>query len=209
MSWTLELANEINARVAAKKGALKPATSQKPATKPRPKAKLKFSAQPDAITTSFIGVDPALRVGGFWVAIICRIENTVTFKTCKDLGEYVGILQDVNPIAVVVENSNLQKPMFDKRAGIGGAISVGKNMGVSQAATDIARRFSSIEPGISPKQKGAKVTNVSTFDAILRANNLQPVNYKGGETNAQDKRDAAMLAMRAEQTYNMVKRAIK
>lgn len=204
-SWTQADIDAYHARRLAQVGHAKP-TASKAATKPRQKAKPKFSAQPDAIVTTFVGVDPALRKGGFWAAIICRVENTITFKTCKDLGEYVHLLHDVNPIAVLVENSNLQKPMFDKRAGIGGAIAVGKNMGISQAATDIARHFSSIEPGISPKQKGAKVTNITTFDAILRANNLRPINYKGGETNAQDKRDAAMLALRAEQIYNILLR---
>ncbi len=150
------------------------------------------------IATTFIGVDPALRKNGFWVAIICRVENTVTFKTCAHLGEFLRLLIDADPIGVIVENSNLQQNMFNQSAGVGGALDVGKNMGVSQAATDIAREFSSIEPGISPKQKGAKVTNEALFQGILKANNLTPINYKG-KKGEQDKRDALMLALICEQ----------
>lgn len=150
------------------------------------------------IETTYIGVDPALRKDGFWVCIICRIENTATFKSCADLGEFVWMLVDLEPRGVIVENSNLQKAFFNQKAGLGGAIDVGKNMGISQSATDIARKFSQIEPGISPKQKGAKVTNDLIFRGILKANNLTPINYKGNKTE-QDKRDALMLALICEQ----------
>ena len=71
-------------------------------------------------------------------------------------------------------------------------------MGISQAATDIAREFSQVEPGVSPKQKGAKVENLALFRGILKANNLEPVNYKDNKA-AQDKRDACMLALMCEQ----------
>jgi hypothetical protein len=154
------------------------------------------------IPTTFIGVDPALRKGGFWVCVICRIENTATFKPCDNLGEYVQLLLDVDPIGVIVENSNLQQKMFNPKAGIGGALSVGKNMGISQAATDIARQFSVIEPGISPKQKGAKVENLVLFEGIARSNNLKLINYKANKA-AQDKRDAMMLALICEQQVKM------
>lgn len=150
------------------------------------------------IPTTFIGVDPALRKGGFTVAIICRVENTVTFKTCAHLGEFVRLLIDADPAGIVVENSNMQRAYFNPKAGIGGALDVGKNMGISQAATDIAREFSQVEPGVSPKQKGAKVENLALFRGILKANNLEPVNYKDNKA-AQDKRDACMLALMCEQ----------
>jgi len=152
--------------------------------------------------TTFIGVDPALRKGGFWVAIICRVDNTVTFKACEHLGVFVQMLIDLEPKGVIVENSNLQKAFFNQKAGTGGALDVGKNMGISQAATDIARGFSSIEPGISPKQKGAKITNEAVFRGILRANNLTPINYKGNKTE-QDKRDALQLALICEQQVKL------
>ena len=157
-----------------------------------------------AIGTTFIGVDPALRAGGFWVCIICRVDNTATFKSCKHLGDFVRILQDADPIAVTVENSNLQKAMFDKKGGIGIAISVGKNMGVSQSAADIADQYSVVPSGISPKQKGAKVTNEAIFQGIAKANNLTLTNYKAGDGIGQDQRDAMMLALIAEQEYKLL-----
>lgn len=161
------------------------------------------------IPTTFIGVDPALRQGGFVACIICRIENTATFVKCAHLGEYVRLLIDADPIGVIVENSNLQRAYFNPKAGIGGALDVGKNMGVSQAARDISCEFSIIEPGISPKQKGAKIENLAVFEGIARANNLRLVNYKANKA-AQDKRDALMLALICEQQVKIhlkVKRA--
>ena len=154
------------------------------------------------ITTTFIGVDPALRKDGFWTAIICRVDNTVTFKKCDHLGQFVRLLIDADPIGIVVENSNMQKNMFNQKVGIGGALDVGKNMGVSQAATDIAREFSIIPPGISPKQKGAKITNLPLFDGILKANNLTPIGYRRNASN-QDQRDAAQLALICEQQVKL------
>lgn len=153
------------------------------------------------INSTFIGVDPALRKGGFWVCIICRVDNTATFKGCKHLGEFVRILQDCEPAGVTVENSNLQKSVFNPKSGVGGAISVGKNMGVSQAAADIADQYSIFPSSISPKQKGAKVTNDSVFKGIVKANTLTLTNYKGGNGIGQDQRDAFMLALIAEQKY--------
>jgi len=88
--------------------------------------------------------------------------------------------------------------MHNPSAGVGGAYDDDKTRGVRQAATEIARKFSSIEPGISPKQKGAKVTNEALFQGILKANNLTPINYKG-KKGEQDKRDALMLALICEQ----------
>ena len=155
------------------------------------------------IETTFIGVDPALRAGGFWMCIICRVDNTATFKGCKHLGDFVRILQDANPAAVIVENSNLQKAMFDKRGGIGIAISVGKNMGVSQSAADIADQYSVIPTGISPQKKGAKITNEFIFQGIVRSNGLKLTNYKAGNGIGQDQRDAFHLALIAEQQYKL------
>ena len=157
----------------------------------------------DPIKTTYIGVDPALRPGGFWACVICRVDNTATFRPCKHLGEFVRLLQDADPVAVIVENSNLQKAVFNKSSGVGGAISVGKNQGVSQAAADIADQYSRIPSGISPKQKGSKVTNEVVFQGIVRSNGLRLIGYKGAIKAGQDQRDALMLALIAEQQYKM------
>jgi hypothetical protein len=177
------------------------------AAKP-PKAK---PAKPsrDFIGTTFIGVDPAIRKGGFWMCIICRVDNTATFKTCKHLGEFVRILQDSDPAAVVVENSNLQKRVFNQGSGVGGAIDVGKNMGVSQAAADIADQYSEIPSGVSPKAKGAKIVNESLFQSVVKANGLTLVGYKTGDGHGQDQRDALKLALIAEQQYKLHLKAKK
>jgi hypothetical protein len=80
---------------------------------------------------------------------------------------------------------------------------VGKNMGVSQAATDIAQEYSEIPSGISPQNKGAKVTNEAVFQGIVRANTLTLTKYKAGNGIGQDQRDALALALRAEQAYKI------
>lgn len=170
-----------------------------------PKAKKPTKPTRDFIGTTFIGVDPALRKGGFWLCIICRIENTATFKGCKHLGEFVRILQDFEPAAIVVENSNLQKNMFSRmqHTGVGGALDVGKNMGVSQAAADIADQYSQIPSGISPQSKGDKIKNEALFQSVVKANGLTLVGYKPGDGKGQDQRDALKLALIAEQQYKL------
>lgn len=182
---------------------LSKAVKAKQATKPKITKEKKQKPEREHIKTTFVGVDPALRKGGFWLCIICRVENTATFKSCAHLGEFVRILQDCEPAAVTVENSNLQKAVFDSKSGVGGAISVGKNMGVSQAAADIADQYSEIPSGISPKQKGAKVKNHPLFHSICKSNNLTLCGYKGDIEAAQDQRDCLMLALIAEQQYKL------
>lgn len=103
------------------------------------------------------------------------------------------------PTAIQVENSNLQKPVFKKGAGVAEILAVGKNMGISEEATKIAAAYSQIPPGISPKQKGAKITNPKIFEGIRIANNLTFVWYKG----TQDERDAMKLALIAEQKHTI------
>ena len=93
--------------------------------------------------------------------------------------------------------------MFDKRGGVGVAISVGKNQGVSQSAADIADQYSEIPSGISPKQKGAKIVSEVVFQGIAKSNGLKLTNYKGGYGIGQDQRDALMLALIAEQQYKL------
>lgn len=205
-SLTMGVAHEDGGPITNKKKVVGKVVSmswQSNAAKPRKPKSTKPAPTRAHIGTTFVGVDPALRKGGFWVCIICRVDNTATFKSCKHLGEFVRILQDAEPAAVIVENSNLQKAVFDKKAGVGGAISVGKNQGVSQAATDIAGQYSEIPSGISPKQKGAKVTNDIVFRGIAAANGLTLCNYKGGYGIGQDQRDAMMLGLIAEQQFKL------
>lgn len=157
----------------------------------------------------FIGVDPSFRKGGFAVCIINRRDNTATMRTIKDLGEFLQILNQCQPTHVTVENSNLQNLTFDLTGGALVAArksrDVGKNQAISQCATDIAQTFCTYRVDISPKQKGRKIENESLFQAILRANNLTTVGYKGNKTE-QDKRDALMLALIAEQQYTIQNR---
>lgn len=200
--WTAEAVEAANRDKLEKRIDRKEAVRKAKPTKPT----LKHTG---GIETTFVGVDPALRKGGFWVCIICRIEHTATFKTCKHLGEFVRLLIDAAPAAVIVENSNMQKKKFNEKTGVGGALSVGKNMGVSQAATDIAQEFSAIPSGISPKQKGAKVVDERLFKSAVTAHGLTLVGYKKGTGMGQDQRDAFKLACIAEQQYTLYKKSLK
>lgn len=202
--WTADKVEALGREMSAKRIGRKEAEMKAKPTKPAPQ-------RTGGIETTFIGVDPALRKGGFWVCIICRIEHTATFKPCKNLGEFVRILIDADPAAVIVENSNLQKNVFARNAhsGIGGALSVGKNMGVSQAATDIAQEFSVIPAGISPQQKGAKVVDERLFQSAVAAHGLTLVGYKKGTGMGQDQRDAFKLACIAEQQYRLHIKSLK
>lgn len=202
--WTADKVEALGREMSAKRIDRKEAERKAKPTRPTPQ-------RTGGIETTFIGVDPALRKNGFWVCIICRIEHTATFKPCKNLGEFVRILIDADPAAVIVENSNLQKNVFARNthAGIGGALSVGKNMGVSQAATDIAQEFSVIPAGISPQQKGAKVVDERLFQSAVVAHGLTLVGYKKGTGMGQDQRDAFKLACIAEQQYRLHKKSLK
>lgn len=202
--WTADKVEALGREMSAKRIDRKEAERKAKPNKPAPQ-------RTGGIETTFIGVDPALRKGGFWVCIICRIEHTATFKPCKNLGEFVRILIDADPAAVIVENSNLQKNVFARNAhsGIGGALSVGKNMGVSQAATDIAQEFSVIPAGISPQQKGAKVVDERLFQSAVVAHGLTLVGYKKGTGMGQDQRDAFKLACIAEQQYRLHMKSLK
>lgn len=202
--WTADQVNALEARQTSKRINRKDAERKAKPNKPTQR-------RTGGIETTFIGVDPALRKGGFWVCIICRIEHTATFKMCNHLGVFLRILIDADPAAVIVENSNLQKNVFARNAhsGIGGALSVGKNMGVSQAATDIAQEFSVIPAGISPQQKGPKVVDERLFQSAVAAHGLTLVGYKKGTGMGQDQRDAFKLACIAEQQYRLHMKSLK
>jgi hypothetical protein len=154
----------------------------------------------------FIGVDPSFRKGGFWACVIDRDTNTAEFIEVLDLGFFALMLMEHQPRHVTVENSNLQSVSFDVTGSamvvVKKARDVGKNMAISQCAADIAQKFTTIKADISPKQKGAKAQNEKVFQGIVRSQGLTLVNYKGlkGE---QDKRDALMLALIAEQQWKL------
>ena len=147
----------------------------------------------------FIGVDPSLTESKFQVCIINTDLKTATFKRVKNLTVYMQILIEEEPDAIIVENSNLQKAVFNPNAGIGGAIAVGKNMGLSQAVADISDLYSKIPSGISPKEKGAKIANEMIFQGITKG--LDLIGYKPQYEYSQDQRDAFMLAQLAEKKF--------
>lgn len=160
----------------------------------------------------YIGVDPAFRENGFWAAIIDRRAGTLDFRGFKDVLEWHDWLRSEAPLVafVLVENSNLENVTF--KAGSNGrnksvAMRFSRNVGTNQAVSELAyvsaiRKYGSrFAHEISPSQKGKKITNGAIFEGLIRQERLQIIDpgFDNNAGNAQDKRDAAKLALILEQ----------
>lgn len=148
----------------------------------------------------YIGLDPAFRAGGFWAAILDMADKTLVFKGFKNLLEWDRWLQSPDaPIRcfVLVENSNLQNQSFDTSGSKVEVARKGRNVGCNQAVSELAYQSARDRYGernamqISPKDKGAKITDARTFLALLKS---EGVLLPKGASN-QDQRDAAKLAI--------------
>lgn len=147
----------------------------------------------------FIGVDPAFRAGGFWAAILDMSDKTLTFKSF-DLLTWHDFLrsQDApDQCFVMVENSNLQNKSFDTTGNKMEVARKGRNVGCNQAVSELAYQSALRRYGpknvfqVSPKEKGAKITDARVFLAVLKSDGI----LLPKETSNQDQRDAAKLAI--------------
>lgn len=148
----------------------------------------------------YIGVDPAFRENGFWAAILDMSDKTLVFKGFKSLLEWDRWLQSPDAPTrcfVLVENSNLQNNNFDTSGSKFEVARKGRNVGCNQAVSELAYQAALDRYGpknamqISPKEKGAKITDARTFLALLKS---EGVLLPKGASN-QDQRDAAKLAI--------------
>lgn len=122
----------------------------------------------------YVGFDPAFRKYGFSMCIIDYSDKSVYFKTFKDFLAFCSwVLYDApdNMIATI-ENSNLQKKTFDmsgSRAVVARkSRNVGKNMAVSQCATDLLKSNPNFKVfDISPKEKGRKWSEATAKGVLL------------------------------------------
>lgn len=146
----------------------------------------------------FIGVDPAFRAGGFWVAILDMEDKTMRFLEF-DLLSWHDFLRSPDAPArcfVCVENSNLQNKTFDMAGSKSEVARKSRNAGCNQAVSELAYRSAVLRYGarqvfqVSPKEKGAKITDVSVFLGVAKQ---EGVLLPPKPTN-QDQRDAAKLA---------------
>jgi hypothetical protein len=151
----------------------------------------------------YIGIDPAFRKNGFAVCIIDE-DNTADFKIFENFYAFIGWLWDAPLKAYVcIENSNLQDATFDtsgnKFVVAKKSRDVGKNMAISQATVDFCRKHfgEAFVVELSPKEKGGKIEDLKTFEAIVRQDRIKLINYKG-QVGEQDKRDAYMLARKVK-----------
>lgn len=144
-----------------------------------------------------IGVDPAIRKDGFAICLYDIINSTVDFKV-MDFIDFILYIENLNPIDYIfcVENSNLQNLSFDmtgsKNIVARKSRNVGMNQAVSQLTCDLLKRHNFEVIELSPKEKGAKLTDAQV--KILMKYDKEVKNYKGlkGE---QDKRDAYKLSL--------------
>lgn len=146
----------------------------------------------------FIGIDPAFRTGkAFAVVFLQRMSMTMYDMEYRTFGSFLDFQDFINsdsaPLiertVINVENSNAQKAIFKK--GVPYAVSVGKNMAISQLTVDFLIRKGYTTNSITPQEKGSKITSQKKFLDILRYDGIICRNKK--DIN-QDIRDAYVLA---------------
>lgn len=146
-----------------------------------------------------IGVDPAFRKGGFYIAIYDSSDRSMRFKGFKSVLDYYDwIRSDEAPekATCIIEDSNLQNHTFDKKGNRGVIMAKSRSVGKNQAISDTAVEASEKRYGkdnvyaISPKQKGAKWTK-RQFESVMI---MKKITLDKRQSN-QDQRDAAKLAL--------------
>jgi hypothetical protein len=120
----------------------------------------------------YIGVDPAFREGGFHIAILDMVRKEIRFLGFEDVFEWHEWLRsDECPEGcfICVENSNLQNKTFDMSGSSQRVARFSRNAGANQAVSQLAydtalKAFGPFRVfGVSPKEKGAKITDARTF----------------------------------------------
>lgn len=147
----------------------------------------------------YIGVDPAFRAGGFWAAILDMEDKTLRFMEF-DLLSWHDFLRSPDAPAqcfICVENSNMQNKSFDLTGTKAEVARKGRNVGCNQAVSELTYRSAVLRYGarnvfqISPKEKGAKITDTRVFFGLMKQEGIL---LPAASTN-QDQRDAAKLAL--------------
>ena len=147
---------------------------------------------------TYIGIDPAFREKGFAVCLLNA--GVVTFKTFHlplDFFEWSAGPDAPAQAFVCIENSNLQNVTFNHRGNAHEQARHSRNVGANQAASEMTveaciRRWGRENVcEISPKDKGAKITDPDLFRSYMLS-----CGYKiPAGTISQDKRDAFKIAV--------------
>lgn len=152
-----------------------------------------------------IGIDPAARRNGFWIAILDTVKRTVEFKGFKNYNEfykYVLKLPENEQYFFAIENSNLDNVSYLTSDNVGKAAKMsrdaGKNQQVSQQCVDAVKdTFGDdcyVEYSGKSKSKGWKEQySEGFFPSILRSDKYTLIT----PCTNQDQRDAYHLAMMA------------
>jgi hypothetical protein len=146
----------------------------------------------------YIGVDPAFRAGGFAVCIIDMTDKTGVCKKMDLLAFHDWLRSPDAPDTcfMCIENSNLQNQNFDTTGNRMEIARKGRNVGCNQAVSQLTYESALARYGpknvfqVSPREKGKKITDASTFAAIVQQDGILLSKPKLN----QDDRDAYMLA---------------
>jgi hypothetical protein len=182
----------------------------------------------------YIGCDPAFRIRGFVVCILNMESKQAEFLT-TDYDRYRDWISGPDAPEIggaCIENSALQNKLFYTHKSATGALltpqqakfipgakklntaelcsaamAVGKNQAISEMSYrvtvmkyGVARVF-----GVSPLEKGKKITCPRMFSAYVASYGVTLVNYGG----SQDERDAFKMAVMAVDKAKMAARYIK
>lgn len=159
---------------------------------------------------TIIGIDPAFRQGGFWVAIIDYTERSIVFRPFKNVLAFDRWLQSPeapDKALVCIENSNRQNVNFRTSPNIAKTARMGRNVGtnqaVSQLTVDAARDRYGMDSVVelSPAEKGVK-WNSRQFQAVARQEGLTLYNFPDN----QDARDAAKVALVGQANARLLQR---
>jgi len=149
----------------------------------------------------YIGVDPAFRKDGFWIAVVDMNDRTVSyikFSDVLDFHDYLRTPPGFSPMTFVcVENSNMQNKTFAyaQKGGKSEVMRRSRNVGTNQAVSELAyisasRVFGDRAFQVSPEEKGKKWTEQKAGQ-VLKLERLTVITQ--GEN--QDCRDALKLAL--------------
>lgn len=146
-----------------------------------------------------IGIDPAFRKGGFWIAIVDYSERSIVFRPFNGVLAFDRWLQSPDApekALVCIENSNLQNVNFKTSPNVRKTARMGRNVGANQAVSQMTVQAAIDRYGphsvveISPAEKGAK-WNSRQFQAVASDEALTLYNFQDN----QDARDAAKVAL--------------
>lgn len=142
----------------------------------------------------FIGLDPAIRKGGFGCATLDAngAANVFTWDAVELITYLYTRQAPKQNVLLTIENSNITKTLFRNKRGKKGAKDSGMNMGISQLITDIMISLGYDVEAISPKEKGKKMSPIDIKRFVKTESAI--ISIEGSlDDKLSDKRDALAI----------------